>query len=466
MLLRYFFCFFSLFTYIFSNTLHSQVTLDGFIGLAEEPADDDEVCEIPMFPEVDDFLDDLLEGDLIPDFKLYTADGEAVQASEILGEKPALFVSGSYTCFVFRDEIDALNMLEMIYGDVLHIYVIYTVEAHPIEDPSPYYGVENVGEPNYEEGVLYEQPGTYGERKVIIDSMLNHYEVNVPILIDGPCNEWWTTFGTNPNCAFLVAPDGIVFDAQDWFDRYPDDILASINSLFEIYPPDSTVIDSTGTDTTETIADGAFLATFDSECITGLAGETIIAHGSVINADTIAASFVDVIVFSETLPDGWESSICTDICYPPDVVVATAYADIGDTTDISVYFFTNETPGEGIVDIIIKNHYVTGTAELFTVKACVEEIDDDTSNYIVSMQQAEMFVYPNPAYNMLTIYTDASFTGDKTIRLLDMSGRLLLDEHTSSSAEINVNIENIPGGVYTIEVKNAQQKITRKIVIE
>jgi hypothetical protein len=77
-----------------------------------------------------------------------------------------------------------------------------------------------------------------------------------------------------------------------------------------------------------------------------------------------------------------------------------------------------------------------------------------------------MFVYPNPAYNMLTIYTDASFTGDKTIRLLDMSGRLLLDEHTSSSAEINVNIENIPGGVYTIEVKNAQQKITRKIVIE
>lgn len=145
--------------------------------------------------------------------------------------KPVLLVGCNYTCYVFRGKIDVINEMKAMYGDDLQIYLVYTVEAHPVIDFSPYFGYENVGADNYAEGILYRQPTTYGERKDIVSDMLANETINVPVLIDGPCNEFWTNWGTNPNPAWLIAPDGYVYDAQKWFNKEPEDMYASIDDL-------------------------------------------------------------------------------------------------------------------------------------------------------------------------------------------------------------------------------------------
>jgi hypothetical protein len=76
----------------------------------------------------------LHEGDTIPDFKLYTLDNDSVHIADLLADgKPVLLIGGSYTCPKYRNHLDEVNDLQAAYGNQVHIYIIYTVEAHPAD---------------------------------------------------------------------------------------------------------------------------------------------------------------------------------------------------------------------------------------------------------------------------------------------------------------------------------------------
>lgn len=95
------------------------------------------------------------------------------------------------------------------YGDFVHFVHVYTVEAHPMTpDPSPYSGkvwelaYSELGNPLRYEGRVENakrmKPGLAGTQLLLVDDLTPRSRNN-PV---------WCTYGTCPNCTFLIRQDG------------------------------------------------------------------------------------------------------------------------------------------------------------------------------------------------------------------------------------------------------------------
>jgi hypothetical protein len=204
-------------------------------------SDADSICDYPVSPDpiIDTVMANnfsnagFLPGDTIPLFKLYDLNGDSMEIETAFNKgKPALLISGSYTCPVFRGKIADINAIVASYSNYIAMGIVYVIEAHPDTDVSPYSGTVWTNTDNYNENILYRQPLTYGERKAIVSDMINNYTaIDMPIVIDGPCNDWWLTFGPAPNMAYLITSEGIVFTKHGWFNQAPYNMSDDIDSL-------------------------------------------------------------------------------------------------------------------------------------------------------------------------------------------------------------------------------------------
>jgi hypothetical protein len=326
------------------------------------------------------------------------------------------------------------------------------VEAHPLDDISPYFGVELTGDPNYADAILYNQPDTYGERKDIVNDMLADLPITVPVLIDGPCNEWWLNFGTNPNCAWLVQSDGIIYDAEAWLDRFPEDIFAAIEGLFGI------------TSDGEPVPNGIVTADAETDCVSGDSGETIILDGSVANEDT-ADAYLDVVRTDENLPEGWLTSICTDICFPPNVTEATMYINAGETLPMHVYFYTTGPDASGTATVLIKNHYIPANNFTYVFKACT----GNTGTTEISVERPELFLYPNPATEEVQLQTFSAESNFLIISMYDATGKIVFSESpgvVQGQWNFSLPLQNFNKGIYAVKMLNGNSVITSQLVIQ
>ena len=189
-------------------------------GQLVSPNSADGICEIVSY--LGDFDDNAYPvGQKVNDFTLYDKTGSAVNLkSKLLEGKPVFLMTGSYTCPVFRNKIAQLNELIATYGAEINFYVVYTVEAHPIIDNSGYADSIWTTAQNIADGILYEQPDTYGDRLSAVNDLTDAFTINCPILIDNNCNEFWTTYGEAPNRAYLIDQNGFVQISHGWF-HYP-----------------------------------------------------------------------------------------------------------------------------------------------------------------------------------------------------------------------------------------------------
>lgn len=149
------------------------------------------------------------------EFELRDLGGTTHTLTDLLATKPVFLQMGSYTCPVYQGKIAETNRLASMYGADVHFVIIYTIEAHPKTDPSPYRGAiwENSTTENYR------QPMTYAER--LIPAAALTLGANQLLLIDelgAQNNPVWCTYGPAPNAAFLIAMDGEIVAAQTWFD--------------------------------------------------------------------------------------------------------------------------------------------------------------------------------------------------------------------------------------------------------
>lgn len=226
-------------TFQFSVLIFSQGVLKSSIGLSALPGDNTSICTPTCSSSYNFDTDGYLVGDTIPDFSFYTLAGTPYNAQTLINSgKPLCIVAGSYTCPVWRGKIDSLNMLISKYGSKVNFMVVYVCEAHPKSpDISPYSCA--VWDPN-PSTVKYLQPTTYGQRKATCTDMVNNtcgcmQTVNCPIVIDGPCNEFWTHFGPAPNNAYLINPkNGTVYCKHGWFDKAPNTMSPCIDQLLAI----------------------------------------------------------------------------------------------------------------------------------------------------------------------------------------------------------------------------------------
>ena len=90
------------------------------------------------------------------------------------------------------------------------------------------------------------------------------------------------------------------------------------------------------------------------------------------------------------------------------------------------------------------------------VDACLGLIENNTN-------AGETYIFPNPASIALTIQSKNNFD---RVQLTDMTGRVVLNNQFLSVNKKDIDLSNLPNGVYTISlVNNAQFVYTNRIVI-
>jgi len=164
-----------------------------------------------LLPTNYDNLDALLkEGDIAPDFTLFTVDGEPFNLYHELDKGiPILLITGSYSCPFTRRKIPVINELTSSYNQKLTVALVYIVEAHPQDVENLYLTQDSIWIPkeNLKKGIAIDMPKTYKERKEVCSVMQDTFSLNPIVLVDNPDNEFWMKYGQAPVMAHLIKPD-------------------------------------------------------------------------------------------------------------------------------------------------------------------------------------------------------------------------------------------------------------------
>jgi hypothetical protein len=414
----------------------SQTSLLPHIGLYTVPLNSDPICTIPVYTgEMD--TSGYSEGNPVPDFTLYKTNGDSVRLSDELAlGKPVLLVGGNYTCPIFRQKIVELNNIASYYSGQLKVYVVYGVEAHPIIDPSPYSGFVWTTSQNNNEGVLYEQPDTYGKRLELIDSLEANYSIVPEILVDGPCNQWWQNFGPAPNNAYLIDTNGIVRAKQGWFQRAPENLWCDIDSLLGTNSGNCTTVGNNG-------YFNFALTDIDSTAY-GVPTDVLAIHGVLRNLSPSDNVEINISKQFINIPADWSTALCGDICYAPTVNSTNVTIAPSDSLNFTFYFYTGTSADSGYVKVRFKNLNApvnTVNQRFFGVTFDPLGISENTT--------PTLNIYPNPAHDNITVLTDL-FTG-KNYSVIDNSGRILIKGTLQNKTELA--LENLSKGIYYLMIE-------------
>ena len=157
-------------------------------------------------------------GEALPPLALLALDGAPVELAALQRDRPLLLVTCSLTCNVARRQQPALAALQQRLGDRIAIALVYTIDAHPCGDPSPYSGEEWGPPANEQDGVLVRQPATLGARLALARRYAREHAGETTVLVDTMDNAGWRALGGAPNAGVLVRTDGVVAARCGWFD--------------------------------------------------------------------------------------------------------------------------------------------------------------------------------------------------------------------------------------------------------
>lgn len=409
------------------------------IGLYHLPADTTAICPIPWY--LGSFYSSgLSEGSLVPDFKLYNLSGDSLVLSEKLAQgKPVLLVAGSLTCPVFMNKLATINQVISTYGNQVQVFVIYTVEAHPT-DTSVYFGYVNIGSANQSAGILFPQPTTYDQRKMMVDTLTYWGTCNAPIFMDGPCNEWWSTFGPAPNNAYLIDTNGLIVAKHGWFHRNDDNIFCDIDSLL------GTV--SGMCDTTSNA--GSFQLQILNQSVWGAPGNILYDYARLINSGNDPVS-IGVKKLQQNLPANWQTAFCADVCYSPTDDSITLILAPQDTLLFSLDFITASLPDSGSVKVGFRN--TNDLTNFFQVSFKARTFPTSISETC----ELEILLYPNPTSDFLKIEYNEK---DIQLKLFSMHGEMLCGPVSSNV----MDLRGLPTGLYFIHIQIGDSLLIRKVL--
>ena len=160
-------------------------------------------------------------GDTFPDLQFWCISGNTTSLRKISSDKKeTVLISGSYTCDKTRLNLNSMDSLSQIYHDSISFYIINTVEAHPVNMQSPY-SLEP--EPwlvpdNLEAGIEAPQPATMKDRMDLAGRWKSEQHIEMPLVLDGPENDFWMQAGQGPNMTLVISPEGEILHKQAWFD--------------------------------------------------------------------------------------------------------------------------------------------------------------------------------------------------------------------------------------------------------
>ena len=146
-------------------------------------------------------------GEAAPAFELIGVNGETVTLASLRG-KPVVIEFGSYTCPVFRRQVEPLRTLQARFGDDVHWVLVYTKEAHPVDG--------DVARINDREGIEVQQHVSFEKRLEAAKLCRRKLNLKATVLVDGIENKVTESYGGHPNRGFVLDADGKVVSRQNW----------------------------------------------------------------------------------------------------------------------------------------------------------------------------------------------------------------------------------------------------------
>jgi hypothetical protein len=101
-----------------------------------------------------------------------------------------------------------------------------------------------------------------------------------------------------------------------------------------------------------------------------------------------------------------------------------------------------------------------GTVNSDTVKLTVG--GNAKNEFATVTENIEMNLFPVPAQNVINLVTNGVAEGTYSIRILDQTGKLVMDRNTSGSevnAGLAIEISDMSTGAYFLELKNANGEV-------
>ncbi len=175
------------------------------------------------------------------------------------------------------------------------------------------------------------------------------------------------------------------------------------------------------------------------------------------------------------LPQGWQSSLCINLCYSPLVDSVATTADFGsspvragDTASVSVHVFPLTNPGLGVIRVVLKDVASPSDQQefRFTTDAIATSVEsDEGAAHGFALAQN----YPNPWNPSTRVRYRVGEEGAVSLRLYDTLGRevkVLVDER-QQPGEYTVELDGsgLASGVYVYRLISGSCVQTRSTTL-
>jgi len=166
-----------------------------------------------------------------------------------------------------------------------------------------------------------------------------------------------------------------------------------------------------------------------------------------------------------TKPDGcsvFSNRITIEVLPTPLVVLsssdsATLHAQIDSQLNGS---FTWYLDGQPIADADGATLHVSRSGNYqvgFTAENGCEGLSEARQMVVTSISSApapqEIILAPNPAIHETKLFLPQTIKGELTLRIFDLSGRMVSDVQTTAQEEVNIPLSGLPKGMYWLQVK-------------
>ncbi|MBC3538619.1 T9SS type A sorting domain-containing protein [Rufibacter sediminis] len=287
--------------------------------------------------------------------------------------------------------------------------------------------------------------------------------------------------GTTPPCVkpevSLVAPDTICNLADEPTTIRVAQPQAGVTYTFNV--PDGFIVLEEGADFVTVVAvfeeeqlgqPQTITVTASNECGTATAQETIIV------ADCGLGNPLPVTL---TAFDGVSRGGSVELAWSTASEINNDRFEIERSSNGKDFSKVGEVKGNGNSSVKVDYAYTDRSATSGTVYYRLKQVDfDNSSEYskVISVSHAAtassaagISVYPNPVTDrQVNVRFQEPVNGNATIRLVDMSGRLLHSQEVSSVAsEVAMNLTglNLKAGIYLISVNVNGKSTTQRIVV-
>ncbi len=117
---------------------------------------------------------------------------------------------------------------------------------------------------------------------------------------------------------------------------------------------------------------------------------------------------------------------------------------------------------DGLIDDFRIYNYEVSGEEIF---ALYEDVQTDAA-FVKGTRETKFSVWPVPAHNALKFnYDSDNQLSDAKIGLYNVYGRLLLHQNIKNGQEGEINVSDIPAGIYMLKLTNGQEFVSKKVIV-